>query len=133
MAKVLGVGGVFFKSEDPQRLNAWYEKWLGLPLANAPGVSFLPGAMPEGGYTVWSVFDAGSEYFAPSARGFMINLVVDDLDEALRRVAEGGAELVGEVEEYGNGRFGWFLDPDGNKVELWEPAVEKGADGCTGG
>lgn len=129
MAKVLGVGGVFFRSEDPRRLNAWYEKWLGMPLADTPGVAFRPCDLPDGASTVWSVFDAGTDYFEPSERGFMFNLVVDDLDEALGQVEAGGARRVGEIEHCPNGRFGWFLDPDGNKVELWQPAEEPRACG----
>jgi len=65
--------------------------------------------------------DAATDYFAPSEKPFMINLMVDNLDEALAQVSRGGAQLAGEIERYDNGRFGWFLDPDGNKVELWEP------------
>jgi len=121
MAKVVGVGGVFFKSPDPDRLVAWYGRWLGMDLAEQPGVSFRPGSMPKGGFTVWGPFAASTDYFSPSTLPFMFNLVVDDLDGALCQVVEGGARLVGEVEEYSFGRFGWFLDPDGNKVELWQP------------
>lgn len=122
MARVLGVGGVFFKSPDPQKLYRWYERWLGLTIGADPGASFRPEELPEGAYTVWSAFDATTAYFGPSDKPFMFNLVVDDLDGALRQVQDGGCRVVGEVESYDYGRFGWFLDPDGNKVELWEPA-----------
>jgi predicted enzyme related to lactoylglutathione lyase len=121
MATVLGIGGVFFTSPDPQVLNAWYRQHLGFDLSDQPGVAFFPKTMPARGYTVWSVFPASTRYFDPSTRGFMINLVVDDLDAALAQVRAGGARLEGDVESYDNGRFGWFVDPDGNKVELWEP------------
>jgi predicted enzyme related to lactoylglutathione lyase len=121
MAKALGVGGVFFKSPDPKRLNRWYAQWLGLPVGEGPGVSFEPRNMPANSFTVWSAFDADTSYFSPSDKEFMFNLVVDNLEEALEQVKEGGAQVVGEIEEYDNGRFGWFIDPDGNKVELWEP------------
>jgi predicted enzyme related to lactoylglutathione lyase len=121
MAKVLGVGGVFFTSPDPQALLAWYRQHLGFDPSPEPGVAFLPTTMPAKGYTVWSAFPASTTYFAPSARGFMINLVVDDLNAALEQVRQGGAQIVGAIESYDNGRFGWFLDPDGNKVELWQP------------
>jgi predicted enzyme related to lactoylglutathione lyase len=77
--------------------------------------------MPENGYTVWSTFDSGSAYFAPSSKEFMFNLVVDNLEEALSQVAAGGAQLVGDIEKSEYGDFGWFMDPDGNKVELWQP------------
>ena len=127
MAKVIGVGGVFFKTEDPQGLSAWYRDWLGLPIDETyGGASFRPDTMPRGGYTVWAPFQAFSTYFGPSTKAYMFNLVVDDLDGALAQVREGGAEIVGEIEEYEYGRFGWFLDPDGNKVELWEPRETSG-------
>ena len=122
MARVLGVGGIFFKSPDPQALGEWYARWLGLRVEPWGGVVFMPDGMPPGGGTVWSPFKETTDYFAPSGKDFMFNLVVDDLDAALAQVAEGGAEVFGRAEEF-NGRFGWFMDPDGNKVELWEPAV----------
>ncbi|MCH8127994.1 VOC family protein [candidate division KSB1 bacterium] len=120
MAKVLGVGGVFFKSENPGKLRQWYAKWLGLD-KEGPGVSFSPAKMPENGYTVWSAFDSSTSYFSPSSKEFMFNLIVDHLENALQQVKEGGAENVGEIENYDYGRFGWFMDPDGDKVELWQP------------
>ena len=120
MAKVLGVGGVFFKSPDPQRLYDWYARWLGMEFENW-GTAFSPKTMPANGQTVWSAFDAKTDYFAPSQKDFMFNLVVDNLEEALGQVAEGGAPIVGEIEKLEYGSFGWFIDPDGNKVELWEP------------
>jgi predicted enzyme related to lactoylglutathione lyase len=122
MARVLGVGGVFFKSEAPEKLGAWYRRWLNVPVDEHNVTAFNPDAMPAGGVTVWSPFDKGTSYFAPSTREYMFNLIVDDLDGALRQVAEGGAELVGGIQAYDYGRFGWFIDPDGNKVELWQPA-----------
>ncbi len=117
MAKVLGVGGVFFKSKDPTQLYAWYQKHLGIEKGEGPGVSFPKSS----DYIVWSIFNSNTDYFAPPSKEYMFNLVVDDLEGALKQVAEGGAEIVGEIECYDNGRFGWFIDPDGNKVELWKP------------
>lgn len=123
MAKVLGVGGVFFRSRDPEALGDWYREWLGVPVSHPYGASFDPGSMPEGGLTVWAPFPHDTTYFDPADdRQYMFNLLVDDLEEALAQVAEGGAEVVGEIEEYDYGRFGWFLDPEGNKVELWQPS-----------
>ena len=122
MAKVLGIGGIFFKSPDPKRLSEWYARVLGLAVGSEPGVLFEPRQMPEGSFTVWSTFDAETSYFSPSDREFMFNLVVDNLEEALEQVREGGGQIVGEIEKYDYGKFGWFIDPDGNKVELWEPA-----------
>lgn len=120
MPKVLGVGGVFFKSPDPAALRAWYARWLGM-LSDVYGVGFHPDALPEGAYTVWSPFPADTAYFEPSPRGFMVNLIVDDLDAMLDRLRGSGAQVLDEVEDLPEGRFGWFVDPDGNKVELWEP------------
>lgn len=123
MAKVLGIGGVFFKSPDPQRLYAWYRTYLGLEL-NDWGMAFLPANMPEHSHTVWSAFKDDSSYFGSSPQGFMFNLIVDDLQEALAQVQAGGASVPQPSEEHPYGKFGWFIDPDGNKVELWEPAGE---------
>jgi len=125
MAKVVGVGGVFFKSPNPRRLAKWYSKHLGIQLEMKAAASFKPETMPKGGLTVWSVFPSTTRYFGPSKKPFMINLVVDDLDGALRQVLRGKGKLVGAVEEYPYGRFGWFLDPDGNKVELWQPPAPR--------
>ena len=125
MAKVLGVGGIFFMSPDPEGLRAWYERWLGVP-ADPYGASFKPDDIPAGGCTVWNPFAADTTYFAPSKAKFMFNLIVDDVDAVLARVREGGAEVVGAAEQTDYGRFGWFVDPDGNKVELWQlPAQDK--------
>jgi predicted enzyme related to lactoylglutathione lyase len=121
VAKALGVGGVFFKSEDPEKLGAWYKRWLGVPVEPPYGANFKPDTMPAGGLTVWAPFSAETTYFQPSAKPFMFNLVVDDLDGALAQVAEGGAEVMEERQDEEYGRFGWFVDPEGNKVELWEP------------
>jgi predicted enzyme related to lactoylglutathione lyase len=123
MAKVLGVGGVFFKSQNPRGLYEWYAKWLHMEFEDW-GIAYFPKDMPANSQTVWSVFEATSTYFDPSEKGFMFNLIVDDLEEALRQVQEGGARVSGKIEEMEFGRFGWFIDPDGNKVELWEPTKE---------
>jgi predicted enzyme related to lactoylglutathione lyase len=127
MAKVLGVGGVFFKSPDPQKLYDWYAQHLGLPVRTEEGVTFAmfsPTAMPKGGYTVWSAFTADTTYFAPGEKSYMFNLVVDDLDAALEQVRAGGAQVMDQVERSEYGQFGWFVDPDGNKVELWQPPAD---------
>ena len=126
--RVLGVGGVFFRSADPARLGAWYAEHLDLQIENwgqTHGTSFSPADMPASGFTVWSAFSADTEYFGTSGQGHMINLVVDDLDAALDNVRLGGAEVLEEREEHDFGRFGWFVDPDGNRVELWEPPEEE--------
>ena len=123
MAKVLGLGGFFFKSKDPVKLGQWYQRWLGMELeSDHNSVSFKPSAMPEKGLSVWAPFSQDTEYFQPSQQPTMVNLIVDDVAEALSQVKEGGAEIIGEVEEYDYGTFGWFVDPEGNKVELWMPS-----------
>ena len=121
MARVLTVGGVFFKSEDPKTLGEWYQEWLGMPVEHPYGASLPPENLPAGTLAVWSPFAADTEYFHPSSQPFMINLVVDDLEGALAQVQQGGAKQVGKIEDYEYGRFAWFLDPEGNKVELWQP------------
>lgn len=123
MAKVLGVGGIFFKSPDPKRLYEWYSTWLGMQLEDW-GTTYLPKDMPVNAQTVWSVFPATTDYFEPSSKDFMFNLIVDNLEEAIQQVKEGGAEIVGSIEKMEYGSFGRFVDPDGNKVELWEPSNE---------
>jgi len=122
--KVLGVGGVFFRSPDPGKLAAWYRLALGLEIeawGATYGTSFLPEAMPTNSFTVWSTFASDTEYFGDPRQSFMINLVVDDLDAALANVRTAGGDVIPEKEEHDFGRFGWIVDPDGNRVELWEP------------
>lgn len=122
MARVVGVGGVFFRATDPARLAAWYAEHLGIEINPAfGGTSFLPSGLPQGAYTIWSPFPRDTDYFEPSTNDYMINLIVDDLDAALEQVERGGAELHGEPQRLEFGDFGWFTDPEGNKVELWQP------------
>lgn len=122
--RAIGVGGVFFRSTDSQRIANWYQEHLGLVIENwgdTHGTSFKASDMPQNSFTVWSAFSHDTGYFGKSGQSFMINLVVDDLDAALDNVAVGGAEVIPDREEHDFGRFGWFVDPDGNRVELWEP------------
>ncbi len=121
MAKVLGIGGVFFKARDVAATKAWYARVLGFE-ATAHGVMFPP--LPPGGLTIWSPFAADTTYFAPSEAPMMLNLVVDDLDAVLARVRAEGVEVIGTQDE-SYGRFAWIMDPDGLKVELWQAAPEK--------
>ena len=119
MARALGIGGVFFRSADPAALAAWYAKHLGLNVEAGGNFAVLAHADgPPGAYSVWSPFAADTTYFDPSRSPFMVNLIVDDLHAALAQVREGGAEVVGDPVAEVYGQFGWFLDPDGNKVEL---------------
>ncbi len=122
MAKILGIGGIFFKSKDPGKLGDWYRKWLNLEIDDSFGGSvFQPSGYPKSGYTLWSPFKEATDYFDPTKSAYMINFIVDDLHGALKQVEAGGGELIGEPEDGEFGKFGWFLDPDGNKVELWQP------------
>lgn len=121
MAQVLGIGGVFFKSADPKGLKQWYATHLGFQIDDFGSVQFHPKTMPEAACTVWTPFAAGTEYFAPSTKEFMLNLIVDDVKGVLSRAAAGGAQIVGDVADYDYGTFGHFIDPDGNKIELWMP------------
>ena len=125
MAKVLGVGGVFFKCADADATRAWYVRVLGLAPEDYGGVHFnhseSAAAKGPGALTIFTPFAADSDYFAPSDHSVMINLMVDDLDGVLARAAaEGVAELQPRMDEV-YGRFAWILDPDGRKIELWEP------------
>jgi predicted enzyme related to lactoylglutathione lyase len=120
MAKVLGLGGVFFKAKDPAALIAWYNEHLGMSM-NEYGAQLSIQALPPGAYNVFSPFKLDTQYFAPSDKPFMINLVVDDVAACLAKVAAAGAEVVNEIEKSEYGVFGWFIDPAGNKIELWEP------------
>jgi len=121
MANILGLGGVFFKSPDPEALAKWYQKWLGMDLAYPYGMSFKTDKVPKNGYHVWSPFKQDTQYFAPSDNSFMFNLIVDNLDEMLAQIKPSGCQVMEETESGDYGKFGWFVDPDGNKVELWQP------------
>jgi predicted enzyme related to lactoylglutathione lyase len=118
MAKVLGVGGVFFKAADKEALKAWYVRVLKFELTKWGGVYFPP--LPVGG-TVWSPFAADTDHFKPSDAPFMINLVVDDLAAMLDHVRSEGVEVLSEEAMDGMGRFAWIMDPAGTKIELWQP------------
>jgi predicted enzyme related to lactoylglutathione lyase len=124
MARITGVGGIFFKCKgDKASLLAWYEKHLGLRL-EAFGAAILKwpdDKAEDGGLTVWHVADSDSQWFSPSNSSFMVNYRVDDLGELLAQLRAAGVEIVGGPESAENGKFAWIMDPDGNKVELWEP------------
>lgn len=117
MAKVLGVGGVFFKAQDTEGLRAWYRRVLGVEFSNWGSADF---PHPDKGMTVFSAFKADTDYFAPSTQPFMVNLIVDDLDGVLERVRAEGVEVLGRQDE-SYGSFAWVMDPAGTKLELWEP------------
>lgn len=124
MAKVTGIGGVFFKAKgDRDALVAWYQKHLGISLEAFGGavLKWADGGGPDGGLTVWHVAASDSQWFSPSEAPFMINYRVDDLDGLIAELRSAGVELLQGPESEDNGKFAWVLDPDGNKVELWEP------------
>ena len=122
MARVLGVGGVFFKSKDPGALMNWYHDVLGLEVEGWDGVVFAPEPMAAqpGAGTVFSPFAADTTYFAPSTKEFMINLAVDDLDGILASCATNGVET-SVLPDQPMGRFAHILDPERTKIELWQP------------
>ncbi len=120
MARVTGVGGVFFKCADPKALSEWYGRVLGFSIEDWGGAMFPPD--PQGPpKVVWAPFGQDSDHFAPSARGCMINLAVDDLDGMVAQLAAHGVEILGRYDDDPTGRFAWFVDPADIKIELWEP------------
>lgn len=124
MARVTGIGGVFLKSKgDSKALAAWYQEHLGIPLEGFGGavLRWPDDKADDGGLTVWHVADRDSQWFSPSDSPFMINYRVDDLDGLLAQLREAGVAVVGGPESHENGKFAWIMDPDGNKVELWQP------------
>lgn len=121
MAKVLGVGGVFFKSKDVAALKEWYGRVLGLEIGDW-GMFFTPDMVKDtpGSGTVFSPFGHDTDYFAPSDKEFMFNFIVDDMDGMLRRAKAEGVEPVKQQEE-SYGRFAHLIDLEGRKIELWQP------------
>jgi predicted enzyme related to lactoylglutathione lyase len=119
--RITGVGGVFFKAKDPKALAAWYRDVLGLPLESWGGAALRYDAPQHPPALIWSTFPASTDYFAPSTGAFMINYAVDDLEALLTRLSAKGVAVLKRVDDDPNGRFAWILDPEGNKIELWEP------------
>jgi catechol 2,3-dioxygenase-like lactoylglutathione lyase family enzyme len=118
MAKVLGVGGVFFKTPDPPGLADWYRRVLGLEVEAWGGAALK---WPDRGQFVWAPFAADTDYFGPSDSPFMLTFIVADLDGVLARAAEAGVDSLDRSDSDPNGRFAWIVDPTGLKIELWEP------------
>ena len=123
MAKVIGIGGVFFKTPDWDTLRGWYQDVLGIEFGDWGGVFFTPDMLAgaSGPGTVFTGFAQDTDYFAPSTKDYMINLMVDDLDAVLARCKERGVEPVKLFPDEANGRFAHILDPEGRKLELWQP------------
>ncbi len=134
MAKVTGIGGVFFKSQnDHKALAQWYKKHLGIKLEDFGGaiMKWQDDKVEDGGMTVWHVAEKDTEWFSPSASSFMVNYRVDDMAGMIAQLQKGGVDIQRGPESHPNGSFAWIIDPDGNKVELWEPKAwdEKNAEG----
>jgi predicted enzyme related to lactoylglutathione lyase len=128
MQRVTGFGGLFFRAEHPEALYAWYEKHLGLVRGQEGAVTFQwhgDGTQQLGGMTVWAIFPKTTEYFNPSQASFMMNFRVADLDALLQALKEEGVEIDPHREDYDYGRFAWIMDPEGNRIELWEPCTPK--------
>ena len=123
MKRVTGLGGVFFKCNDPEKMKEWYRIHLGIDSANdgAPFKWRDIDSPEKKCLTAWSTFPAGTKYFDPSQKPFMFNYRVENLVALLDALRKEGVTVVGEIEEYEYGKFGWILDPEGNKIELWEP------------
>ncbi|MDQ1814854.1 VOC family protein [Massilia sp. CCM 9210] len=124
MKRVTGIGGVFFKSPDPQRLAEWYRVHLGFDLEEWGGAVFRwsgPDNPAGTGTTVWSAFKEDTNHFAPSPAAFMINYRVADLHALLAALRAEGCQVEDKIDESELGKFGWVMDPDGNKLELWQP------------
>jgi len=124
MGRVTGIGGVFFKSADPKRLSEWYRQHLGLEIEPWGGAAFRwagPDNPTGTGTTAWNPFRHDTDYFAPSTAPFMINYRVDDLHALLATLRAGGCQVGDKVDESEFGKFAWVMDPDGNKLELWQP------------
>lgn len=123
MERVTGIGGIFFKSQDPKALNAWYRTALGID-AEGGGATFRWRPVDddaEEGMTVWNAFPASTRYFEPTKAPYMINYRVANLDRMLAQLREAGAQVDDKVEDTDYGRFGWAVDPEGTRFELWEP------------
>ena len=118
MAKVTGLGGAFLRADNPQALYTWYEKHLGIA---SPGGCFVFPKETQRAYIAVSFFPRTSEYFPP-IQPAMLNFQVDDLDAVLDGLAAAGVSVDPKREDSEYGRFGWFTDPEGNRVELWQPA-----------
>jgi len=119
MQRVTGIGGIFFKAKDPVALRAWYQKHLGIDVQPWGGAAFTWGA--AGGTTVWSIGPDDGDYYAPSRSAFMINYRVADLQAVLQALRSEGCEVLDKTDDSEFGKFGWVMDPEGNKVELWQP------------
>lgn len=124
MQRVTGIGGIFIKARDPQRMKDWYRKHLGIDIQEWGGTSFrwhTPERPEPEGMTVWSIFPPDTRYFDPSPAPFMVNYRVDDLHAVLAALRAEGCRVDDKVDESEFGKFGWVMDPEDNRIELWQP------------
>lgn len=124
LKRVTGLGGFFFKCDDANATKEWYKTHLGIPVDQYGWNFQWKDNEGKDGSTQWSPFPATTKYFEPSQKQFMMNFRVDNLAALLEVLKEEGVTIVGEMESYDYGNFGWILDPEGNKIELWEPKDE---------
>jgi len=126
MGKVTGIGGIFFKCEDPTKQKDWYDQHLGL-VTDKYGSLFEWRQAKDNekvGYTQWSPFKDDTDYFAPSDKPYMINYRVEGIEELIESLRKSGVNIVGEIQSFDYGKFAHIMDPEGNKIELWEPVDE---------
>ena len=124
MKRVTGIGGIFFKAKDPVALRDWYRKHLGIDVQDWGGAAFNwkdDAGQPVGGTTVWTVNGYDNDCFAPSQAPFMVNYRVADLHGLLKALRDEGCQVIDKTDDSEYGKFGWVVDPEGNKVELWQP------------
>jgi predicted enzyme related to lactoylglutathione lyase len=124
MKRVTGIGGIFFKAKDAPALQAWYKRHLGIDVQPWGGAAFDwvdSDGMPTGGTTAWCINPAEGDSFAPSKAPFMVNYRVEDLHALVATLKAEGCEVLDKIDESEYGKFGWAIDPEGNKIELWEP------------
>lgn len=124
MKRVTGIGGIFFNASDPVALRAWYERHLGIDVQEWGGAAFTwtdAAGAPTAGTTVWSIGAADGGQFAPSTSTFMVNYRVEDLAALLQALRDEGCNVLEKTDDSEYGKFGWVMDPEGNKVELWQP------------
>ncbi len=124
MQRVTGIGGVFFKAKDAPALRAWYQRHLGIDVQVWGGTSFAwadAQGKPTAGSTVWSICPQESDQFAPSSASFQINYRVADLHGLIQVLRDEGCQVLDKIEDSEYGKFAWVIDPEGNRVELWEP------------
>jgi predicted enzyme related to lactoylglutathione lyase len=122
--RVTGIGGIFFKAKDAPALQAWYKRHLGIDVQDWGGAAFdwIDGeGMPGAGTTAWSIISEQSNQFAPSTAPFMVNYRVEDLHALVKALREEGCNVLENTDDSEYGKIGWVIDPEGNKVELWQP------------